>query len=111
MQCPPQPQRDSQYEPAESLMKTLEPFLSMQVSLFLKWSAANSVAIKSRSKTCEVETRYGIWVNDVGGAQKYQAKSLAVIRALYRQMQNEKLDGILQRAGCLPALQTVPAKL
>jgi glutathione S-transferase len=94
------------WETWESLSPTLLPFLKEQVgNLFLKWSSANSVCILNKRKECIVELKnYGTWKNKVGGPQKYQHKSLQVLRKKYAEERTLKLDNIMKQANCFNAL-------
>ena len=94
------------------------PFLKEQVgNLFLRWSAANAVAIEAKAKQMElVIPGYGTWKNKVGGPQKYQRKSLNVLRGSFRDATSAGAPGtdegegpaalreLMWRAGCLEAL-------
>lgn len=98
--------RDGTWETWEALRPTLEPLLGSHVRAFLRWSAANSVAMASGSKELSVDLGdgYGVWWQTLAGPQKYQAKSLEALRRKYAAARSAELDEVLERCGCRAAL-------
>lgn len=94
------------FEPWTSLRETLEPFLSSQVQMFLKWSAANAEAVTSGAAELKVDLGSGRqWQQTVGGPQKYHVKSLTELRRKRSVLgQQIELDAVLERCGCKTAL-------
>jgi len=110
---PPVP-GEGKWESWEELAPTLEPFLKDQVGgAFLLWMEANSEAITTNKKECSVTLAYGEWKNKVGGPQKYQHKSLKVLRGKYERAaaENAKLVDIMTRTGCHKVLGNTASKL
>mmetsp|Transcript_6658 Transcript_6658/g.7642 ORF Transcript_6658/g.7642 Transcript_6658/m.7642 type:complete len:96 (-) Transcript_6658:841-1128(-) len=82
--------KGGKWETWESPCSTLEPLLKDQVAgVFLPWMEANSEAVASSSSECWAAVKYGEWVNDVGGPQKYQYKTLKVVRSKYKKLQKK----------------------
>lgn len=99
------PVANGEFEPWDALRATLEPFLTREVSLFLRWSAANAVAIESGAEEFTVELDGRRWTQSAGGPQKYHAKSLRELRRKYRLHENgRELRSILESTGCLEYL-------
>ncbi len=95
----------AKFETWETLEATLKPFIKNQIgNLFLKWSNENQMCFASNSKVCKFETKYGMWENEVGRAQKYQVKSLNALRAKFKACRNHKLDKIMMETCCFDAL-------
>ena len=93
------------WERWETLATTLTPLLKNHVGrIFLKWSHANSICIVGKLKECVVDLPCGTWKNVVGGPQKYQYKSLQVLRSKYAKVRNEKLDKLMAETNCLEVL-------
>jgi glutathione S-transferase len=93
------------FESWDTLAPTLEPFLEDHVGdIFLKWMDANHRCVQSKSKECVVALRYGTWKNVVLGPQKYQKKSLKVLREKFAKARTKSLDLLLKRTGCFDTL-------
>jgi glutathione S-transferase len=93
------PKAHGAFEPWAALAPTLEPLLTRQVgALFLPWSDANSRALAAGAEELSVELASGKWMQK---AQKYHARSLAVLRARYASAKSAELDAVLARTGCL----------
>ena len=93
------------WERWETLASTLTPLLKNHVGrIFLKWSHANSTCIVGKLKECVVDLPCGTWRNVVGGPQKYQHKSLQVLRSKYAKVRNVKLDKLMAETNCLDVL-------
>jgi glutathione S-transferase len=98
------PGADGEFERWESLAPTLEPLLEREVAaLFLPWSLANARALAAGEGEFAVELEGRPFTQQT---QKYHAKSLAALRARYAAVSDRsRLDPILERTGCLPALR------
>ena len=93
------PRDEGGWEDWSALAPTLEPILENEVAaLFLPWSDANSNALAAGQKTFGVELRGKAFSQET---QKYHARSLAAIRARYKESQNSALDQVLAKTGCL----------
>merc|ERR1712113_1226043 len=93
------------FETWATLGETLEPLLSSQVSMFLRWSDANAQAVAAGKQELSVNLGRAVWKQSVSGPQRYHAKSLAEIRRKYAAVSETKeLSGILGRCGCLELL-------
>ena len=105
---------DGGWETWEALQPTMGPILARHVRVFLEWSVANTAAIEGGDKemTCEL-TGYGRWgPQKVGGPQKYQRKSLKVIRTKHAAVAGDAgLAAVLERAGLRGLLATAASKL
>ncbi len=97
------PRAEGDFDRWAALEPTLLPLLRDEVGgLFLPWSAANARALAEGREEFEIELRGRPFRQ---AAQKYHARSLAVLRARYRGVPDRSaLDPILARAGCLEAL-------
>lgn len=90
------------FEPIDALIGTLKPLLTAEVgALYLKWSAANFVAVKT-------ELDLDVEIDGVAfqqKPQKYAAKALTDLRRK-RLLQNENagLIALLIETGCEPAV-------
>jgi glutathione S-transferase len=98
------PKAEGEFEGWDALHATLLPLLSEEIgALFLPWSVANARALAAGQKELSVELRGTPFTQEV---QKYHAKSLKALRDRYRAVKDRTtLDHILERAGCLAALQ------
>jgi glutathione S-transferase len=98
------PSPEGDFEPWERLEPTLMPLLRDEIgAVFFPWTLANAKAVAAgeREMTCTLDGR-----PFAQEPQKYHAKSLAVLRERYaRVADKERLDPILERAGCLAALR------
>ena len=93
------PRDEGGWEEWSALAPTLEPILENEVAaLFLPWSDANSNALAAGQKTFGVELMGKAFSQET---QKYHARSLAAIRARYKESQNSALDQVLAKTGCL----------
>lgn len=92
------------FEDWERLKPTLLPFLKDEVgSLFLPWSAANAEAIDQGKESFTVKLKGQDFTQQ---PQKYHARSLGVLRERYAKAgAKDRLDAILQEAGCLSWLK------
>lgn len=97
---------DSKWETWDTLKGTLMPFLQTQVGdTFLAWSNANSIAISTKATECTVRLpKYGLWKNEVKGPQKYQHRSLGVLRQKFANARNDELDDIMKQTNCFNVL-------
>lgn len=88
------------WEPWERLEPTLLPFLREEVGgVFLPWTLANARALAAGEETFTVLLHGQAFSQQV---QRYHAKSFAVLRRRYEQLEDRRrLDAILERAGCL----------
>eukprot|EP00658_Telonema_sp_P-2_P012879 TRINITY_DN14901_c0_g1_i1.p1 TRINITY_DN14901_c0_g1~~TRINITY_DN14901_c0_g1_i1.p1 ORF type:complete len:341 (+),score=57.75 TRINITY_DN14901_c0_g1_i1:75-1097(+) len=97
------------FEPWSSLECSLKPFLSSQVSMFLKWSNANATAMAAGHKSLRLDLGGGkLWEQSLGGPQKYHAKSLGVLQGKYAALPESGLsevNRILEGTRCLEYLQ------
>jgi glutathione S-transferase len=98
------PRVEGEFESWASLEKTLAPFLARQVgALFLPWTVANAAAMAAGDEEFSVELDGRTFSQK---PQKYHAKSLQAIREKYAAVSDQgDLDRVLERAGCLAALQ------
>lgn len=98
------PRDEGEFESWSSLESTLLPFLADQVgAYFCPWAVANAAAMASGGEDFSVELKGQTFTQT---PQKYHAKSLAVLRGKYAAVSDRsQLDGILEAAGCLSALQ------
>ena len=93
------PRDEGGWEDWPALAPTLEPILENEVAaLFLPWSDANANALAAGQKTFGVELMGKAFSQET---QKYHARSLAAIRARYKESQNSALDQVLAKTGCL----------
>ena len=100
------PGAEGDFEAWDTLGNTLEPILAEPVRVFLTWSDANAKAIAGATDSMAVELDGQHWTQDVGGPQKYHAKSLKELRRKYSELrENAELAGILERTGCLGLLE------
>ena len=97
------PHNRGDFESWDSLSATLDPLFSEEIAgLFLPWSRANAAALEAGEKSFTVELEGKAFSQ---GTQKYHARSLAAIRAKYAAVEDrERLDPILDQAGCLTAV-------
>jgi hypothetical protein len=93
------PKANGEFEAWEALAPTLAPFVQrMCGDLFLPWSAANAKALVGGDETYDVELDGRTWTQK---PVKYQAKSLAAIRARYAAVADKSsLDEVLDELGC-----------
>lgn len=98
------PRSEGGFESWAAVEPTLMPLLERQVGrLFLPWSVANAAAFEAGEESFSVELDGQTFTQQ---PQKYHARSLAAIREKYRAVpEKEALDPVLERAGCLAALQ------
>jgi len=98
------PRDEGAFEDWSSLESTLAPFLADQVgALFCPWTVANASAMTAGDEEFSVELA-GKTFTQI--PQKYHAKSLQVIREKFAAAEDHaSLDPVLERAGCLAALQ------
>ena len=98
------PRAEGEFESWSSLESTLAPFLAEQVgALFCPWTVANAAAMAAGDEEFSVELAGKTFTQK---PQKYHAKSLLAIREKYATAEGrESLDPVLERAGCLAALQ------
>lgn len=99
------PRAEGAFESWESLAPTLMPFIEDQVGgLFLPWSVANLEANAAGSQEFSVELKGQPFTHQ---PQKYQAKSLQVLRKKYSDFAGDGgLREILAAGGCLAAVQS-----
>ncbi|HUP24271.1 MAG TPA: glutathione S-transferase family protein [Thermoanaerobaculia bacterium] len=98
-----EPFAEGGFEKWETLAPTLEPWLRRQAGdYFLPWSDANARALMAGQESFTVELAGGAFTQR---AQKYHARSLAALRAKYREAASDELDRILERVGCLELLR------
>ncbi len=92
------PQAEGTWEEWDALAPTLEKILQHEVAgLFLPWSDANAKALAAQEQTFSVNLEGRAFTQET---QKYHARSLAVIRARYKEVQNDALDQVLTKTGC-----------
>jgi glutathione S-transferase len=98
------PRAEGEFESWSSLESTLAPFLAGQIgALFCPWTVANAAAMAAGDAEFSVELA-GKTFTQI--PQKYHAKSLLAIREKYAAAEGRAaLDPVLERAGCLAALQ------
>jgi glutathione S-transferase len=98
------PRDEGKFEDWSSLEATLAPFLADQVgALFCPWTVANAAAMSAGDEEFSVQLA-GKTFTQI--PQKYHAKSLQAIREKYvAHSDRAALDPVLERAGCLSALQ------
>jgi glutathione S-transferase len=99
------PRAEGEFESWSSLESTLAPFLAGQIgALFCPWTVANAAAMAAGDAEFSVELA-GKTFTQI--PQKYHAKSLLAIREKYAAAEGRAaLDPVLERAGCLAALQS-----
>ena len=93
------------YENWDGLAPTMMPFLKDQVGdLFAPWSVANTIAMTAGEEEFSVDLKGQSFAQK---PQKYHVKSLQVLREKYATVSgNDELDGVLEAAGCLTAVQS-----
>ena len=98
------PRVEGEFEDWATVEKTLAPFLAEQVgALFCPWTVANAAAMAAGDPEFSVELKGQTFTQQ---PQKYHAKSLLAIRKRYAEAEGKDvLDPVLERAGCLAALQ------
>jgi glutathione S-transferase len=98
-----EPRSEAGFESWDALAPTLVPFVKrMCGDLFLPWSEANAAALMAGDEEYDVQLDGRTWTQK---PVKYQAKSLAAIRARYAAVADKAaLDPALAAAGCLAAL-------
>jgi hypothetical protein len=81
------------------------PFAKDQIGdLFAPWTVANTLAMAAGEEEFSVALKGQRFTQK---PQKYHAKSLAVLREKYATVSgNADLDGVLEAAGCLTAVQS-----
>ncbi len=98
------PSADGDFEPWDRLEPTLLPLLHDEIgAVFFPWTLANAQAIAAGAPEmrCTLDGR-----PFVQQPQKYHARSLAALRARHAAVADrQRLDPILERAGCLAALR------
>ena len=96
------PEAEGDFEEAEVIATSLEPFLNGPVRHFLIWSAANAEAIAQGADQMQTDIDGQSWAQSVGGPQKYHAKSLKELRRKYAGVSDQpELKTLLDRTGCL----------
>ena len=92
-----------EFESWQDLKTGLTPILTSQVGdLFLPWTAENSVAIANENEEFTADRNGQTWTQK---PQKYHARSLAVLRARYKEVSdNEALNEVLKNCHCLDVL-------
>jgi glutathione S-transferase len=98
------PEADEPFESWATLAPTLLPLLREEVgAVFFPWTLANDAAVALGQPTFSVELDGETFTQD---AQKYHARSLAVLRTKYAAVADKAvLDPILDLAGCLAPLR------
>ena len=98
------PRAEGEFETWESIESTLAPFLAGQVgALFCPWTVANATAMAAGEDEFSVKLDGKTFTQK---PQKYHAKSLLAIRKKYARASDKSgLDRVLERAGCLSAMQ------
>lgn len=99
------PTVNGDYENWDALAPTLMPFVKDQIGdLFAPWTVANTLAMAAGEEEFSVALKGQRFTQK---PQKYHAKSLAVLREKYATVSgNADLDGVLEAAGCLTAVQS-----
>lgn len=97
------PSAQGAFEDWDSLETTLLPFLQTEIGgLFLPWSDANAIAIEQGQEKLSVKLEGKSFTQT---AQKYHARSLAILRERYAGIADNALLGdILDKTGCLAFL-------
>ena len=92
-----------EFESWQDLKSGLTPILTSQVGdLFLPWTAENSIAIANEDEEFTADLNGQTWTQK---PQKYHARSLAVLRARYKEVSdNEALNEVLKNCHCLDVL-------
>ena len=98
------PEANGPFESWATLGPTLLPLLRDEVgAVFFPWTLANAAAVTKGAKEFSVTLGGAPFAQE---AQKYHAKSLAVLRARYAAVTDKTaLDPILDQAGCLAPLR------
>jgi glutathione S-transferase len=98
------PREEGAFEAWPSLAPTLMPILRQQIGAqFMPWTCANEKALAEARDEFSVTLGDRIWTQK---PQKYQARSLAMLRAKYADAADKGgLDPVLQEAGCLAGLR------
>lgn len=98
------PTANGDYESWDTLSPTLVPFLKDQVGeLFVPWTVANTAAITAGAKQFSVALKGQSFIQ---APQKYQVKSLQVLRNKYAAVSGDaELSKVMEAIGCLSALQ------
>lgn len=101
------PRAEGDFEDWAGVEATLMPLLTEQVgALFCPWTVANAAAMAAGEDTFSVELAGRRFTQQ---PQKYHAKSLQEIRRKYAAIADRSaLDPVLERAGCLAAMQAEP---
>jgi glutathione S-transferase len=98
------PREEGAFEAWPSLAPTLMPILRQQIGAqFMPWTCANEKALAEARDEFSVTLGDRIWTQK---PQKYQARSLAMLRAKYADAADKGgLDPVLREAGCLAGLR------
>jgi glutathione S-transferase len=98
------PRPEDGFESWDTLQPTLAPLLRDEVgAVFFPWTLANARAIAAGEKTFSLTLSGKPYAQE---AQKYHARSLAVLRARYAAVGDKsRLDPVLVAAGCLEPLR------
>jgi len=98
-----EPKSEGDFEAWDTLAPTMLPILGELVgAYFLPWATANAEAVEKGEETFTVELPGGSFTQ---GAQKFNAKTLAAVKAKYAATEDKSaLDPILQQTGCLGRL-------
>jgi len=98
------PRAEGDFETWAALEPTLMPILTRQVGrLFMPWTLANEKAIAAGEEEFSVTLGDHVWTQK---PQKYQARSLGMLRAKYAAVPDKAaLDPVLEAAGCLNGLR------
>ena len=98
------PRIEGPFESWTTLQPTLMPILTRQVGAqFMPWTLANEKALADGADEFSVQLGDKVWIQK---PQKYHARSLAMLRAIYAEVANKTaLDAVLDEAGCLGGLR------
>ena len=97
-----EPREDGPFETWESLAPTMKPLLDYIGRYFLPWTNANATALQQQAESFSVDLAGRAYVQP---PQKYHAKSLAVLKARYREApERAAIDRVLAGTQCIEGL-------
>lgn len=93
------PKEEGHFETFEQLIPTLTPILEEVSEVYFPWAKANSLAVKERKESFNVQLKGKTFEQK---PIKYQAKTFKILQELYKEYnENQNLNDILEKVGCL----------